>query len=102
MQRRHWIACLEFMKEMPHFVRSGPDDASLTVAGLPPQNTKRWVIQRKAEVVVAVHSGLLSLGDACKRYKLTIDEFLIWHRLIMHHGLRGLRVTKVQDYRSPR
>ncbi len=78
----------------------GPDGSPLTIANLPPLDTKRWVASRKAEVVAAVRGGLLSLDDACKRYRLTIDEFLIWQRLIERHGLPGLRATKVQDYRG--
>ena len=78
----------------------GPDGSPLTVADLPPKDTKRWVIRRKAEVVAAVRGGLLSLEDACDRYKLTVDEFLSWQRSIDRHGLPGLRATKVQDYRS--
>jgi hypothetical protein len=57
-------------------------------------------MRRKAEVVAAVRGGLLSLDDACKRYSLTIDEFVTWQRLIERHGLPGLRTTKIQDYRS--
>jgi hypothetical protein len=68
--------------------------------GLPPANTRRWVIRRKAEVVAAVRSGAISLEDACSRYKLSIEEFLSWQRLIDSHGLAGLRVTRLQDYRS--
>jgi Protein of unknown function (DUF1153) len=78
----------------------GPDGSPLTIADLPSPNTKRWVIRRKAEVVAAVRGGLLSLEDAFNRYKLTIDEFLNWNRLINEHGLQGLRATKVQNYRS--
>ena len=72
----------------------------LTIADLPPPATKRWVIRRKAEVVAAVRGGLLSLEDACKRYRLTVDEFLSWQRSIDRHGLAGLRATRVQDYRA--
>ncbi|HYC12723.1 MAG TPA: DUF1153 domain-containing protein [Stellaceae bacterium] len=67
---------------------------------LPPPNTKRWVIRRKAEVVAAVRSGVISLDEACRRYTLSIEEFLSWQRLIDSHGLAGLRVTRLQDYRS--
>lgn len=67
---------------------------------LPPPNTKRWVIRRKAQVVTAVRSGIISLDDACSRYKLSIEEFLSWQRLIDSHGLAGLRVTRLQDYRA--
>ena len=44
--------------------------------------------------------GLLSLEEACDRYKLTVDEFLSWKRSIDRHGLPGLRATRIQDYRS--
>lgn len=78
----------------------GPDGSPLTIADLPPPATKRWVIRRKAEVVAAVRGGLLSLDDACSRYRLTVDEFLSWQRSIDRHGLAGLRATRIQDYRA--
>jgi hypothetical protein len=78
----------------------GPDGSPLTIADLPPVSTKRWVIRRKAEVVAAVRGGLLSLSDACSRYRLTIDEFLSWQRSIERHGLPGLRATRLQQYRA--
>ncbi|GGF39050.1 hypothetical protein GCM10011611_51760 [Aliidongia dinghuensis] len=71
----------------------------MTLADLPPPNTKRWVIRRKAEVVAGVRSGLISLEEACRRYKLSIEEFLSWQRLIESHGVAGLRATRLQDYR---
>ena len=78
----------------------GPDGRALTVADLPPRDTKRWVTRRKAELVVAVRGGLLSLEKACERYALTIDEFLSWQTTLDRHGLPGLRATRVQDYRE--
>ncbi|SHO59916.1 Protein of unknown function [Pseudoxanthobacter soli DSM 19599] len=78
----------------------GPDGSPLTVADLPPGNTQRWVIRRKAEVVAAVRGGLLSLEEACRRYTLTVDEFLSWQALIDRHGLAGLRATRIQEYRG--
>jgi hypothetical protein len=67
---------------------------------LPPPDTKRWVIRRKAEVVAAVRAGVISLEEACRRYTLSIEEFLSWQRLVDSHGLPGLRVTRLQDYRD--
>jgi hypothetical protein len=78
----------------------GPDGSPLTVADLPPTNTKRWVIRRKAEVVAAVRGGLLSLEEACARYTLTVEEYLSWQRSIDSHGLAGLRTTRIQQYRQ--
>ena len=72
----------------------------MTADDLPPPDTKRWVIRRKAEVVAGVRLGLISLEEACRRYHLSLDEFLSWQRLIDHHGMRGLRATRLQDYRS--
>lgn len=77
----------------------GPAGEPLTIDDLPPPDTKRWVIRRKAEVVAGVRNGLISLEDACNRYKLSAEEFLSWQRLIENHGLRGLRTTRLQQYR---
>jgi hypothetical protein len=70
------------------------------IDGLPPANTKRWVIRRKAAVVAGVRNGIISLEDACRRYNLSVEEFLSWQRLIEDHGLRGLRVTRLKEYRE--
>ena len=77
----------------------GPDGNLLTLADLPSPNTKRWVIRRKAEIVVAVRGGLLSLDEACRRYTLTPEEFLAWQRAVERFGLPGLRATRMQQYR---
>ena len=67
----------------------GPDGSPLTLADLPPPSTRRWVIRRKAEVVAAVRGGLLSLDEACRRYTLTVEEFLAWQHAIDRFGLGG-------------
>jgi hypothetical protein len=77
----------------------GPTGAPLTLNDLPPAETGRWVIRRKAEVVAAVRGGLLSLDDALARYRLTSEEFTAWQRSIDQHGLAGLRTTRIQQYR---
>ena len=78
----------------------GPDGSPLTKADLPPRETKRWVIRRKAEVVAAVRGGLITLEEACERYTLTNEEFLAWQKAIERHGVPGLRATRVQHYRE--
>lgn len=67
---------------------------------LPPADTKRWVVRRKAVVVAAVRSGAISLKEACRRYNLSVEEFLTWQRAIESHGIPGLRVTRIQIYRD--
>ena len=59
---------------------------SLTLADLPAPSTNRWVIRRKAEVIAAVHGGLVSLEEVCRRYTLTVEEFLSWQSLIDRQG----------------
>src|SRR5258708_16229709 len=78
----------------------GPTGAPLTLADLPPPNTQRWVIRRKAEVVAAVRGGLLTLDEACERYSLTNEEFLGWHQSIDRHALPALRPTPLPQHRS--
>jgi hypothetical protein len=60
------------------------------------------VIRRKAAVVAAVRSGKITIEEALRRYQLTEEEFLSWQRAFETHGLRGLRATRVQQYRERR
>jgi len=78
----------------------GPDGSPLSIADLPPANTRRWVTRRKAEVVAAVRGGLISLEEACERYRLSVEEFLSWQRTLSSHGVKGLRTTRIQDLRA--
>ena len=54
----------------------GPLGEPLTVDSLPPPNTRRWVVRRKAEVVAS------------------------WQRAVDRSGMQGLRVTRIQHYRD--
>ncbi len=78
----------------------GPSGNPLTLEDLPPPDTVRWVIRRKAELVAAIRGGLLSLEDACERYQLSEEELQSWANSIAKHGTRGLRSTRLQIYRE--
>jgi hypothetical protein len=78
----------------------GPLGEPLTLDSLPPPSTTRWVVRRKAEVVAAVNGGLLSVDDVCNRYSLTLEEFAGWQRAVDRSGMPGLRVTRIQHYKS--
>ena len=67
---------------------------------LPSPDTKRWVPRRKAVIVDAVRRGAVSLEEVCRRYQLSVEEFITWQRAIESHGPPGLRVTRVQIYRD--
>ncbi|KZE11581.1 MULTISPECIES: DUF1153 domain-containing protein [Sphingomonas] len=78
----------------------GPLGEPLTIDSLPPPDTTRWVVRRKAEVVAAVNGGLLSVDDVCQRYNLSAEEFASWQRAVDRSGMPGLRVTRIQHYKS--
>ncbi len=78
----------------------GPLGEPLTLDSLPPPSTTRWVVRRKAEVVAAVNGGLLSVDEACARYTLSLEEFASWQRAVDRSGMPGLRVTRIQHYKS--
>lgn len=77
------------------------DKHAVRLEDLPPPGTTRWVVRRKAAVVAGVRAGLLTLDEACERYRLSVEEFLSWQNTIERHGERGLRVTRLKDYREP-
>ncbi|RVT44027.1 DUF1153 domain-containing protein [Sphingobium algorifonticola] len=78
----------------------GPLGEPLTLDSLPPAGTTRWVVRRKAEVVAAVNGGLMTVDEACQRYALTLEEFASWQRAVDRSGMPGLRVTRIQHYKS--
>lgn len=78
----------------------GPFGDKLTLDRLPPPDTARWTIRRKAEVVAAVQGGLLSFDEACARYGLAMEELISWQGAHQSGGMRGLRITRSQKFRE--
>jgi len=78
----------------------GPDGQRLTLADLPPADTRRWVIRRKAEVVAAVRGDLLTMEEACEHYSVSAEEFEGWQQAIDRHGIQRLRTTQIKKYRE--
>ena len=60
---------------------------------LPPTDTKRWSSRRKAAVVVATRTGVLSRTEACQRYMLSEEELADWE-------VPGLRSASLHHYRD--
>jgi hypothetical protein len=73
-----------------------------TVDNLPLPNTKRWVVRRKAAVVAALRSGMITMEEALRRYQLSEEEFVFWQRAFEAHDLAGLRATRLQQYGGSR
>ena len=51
--------------------------------------------------MIAVANGLLAREDVVRRYQLSEDKLLSSQQAFEAHGLRGLRSTQLQQYRSP-
>ena len=76
-----------------------PETSTGPVDNLPPPNTKRWVVRRKAAVLVAVRNGDITVEEACRRYGLSEEELQAWQRAFDADGLRGLLATRGPAYR---
>jgi hypothetical protein len=79
-----------------------PDGSILSRADLPPSETRRWVASRKAVVVRAVTSGLITRSEAMERYALSDEELTLWFGAVEQHGEAALKVTTIQKYRKRR
>ena len=64
---------------------------------LPPADTKRWSSRRKAAVVVAMMTGVITREQARERYLLSEEELAGWERAFERRGIRGLLVTRRAD-----
>lgn len=78
----------------------GPLGKPITLATLPPPDTRRWVVRRKAEVIAAIRGGLITAAEACARYGLSPEELELWSESLDRAGVPGLRVTRIQLYRD--
>jgi uncharacterized protein (DUF2225 family) len=78
----------------------GPLREVLTRDNLPPRDTTRWVASRKAQVVRAVESGLLTIEEVMARYNLSLEEYYTWQRAMDRAGVSGLRVAWTQQDRA--
>jgi hypothetical protein len=76
------------------------DGRVLTRADLPPPTTRRWVASRKAVVVHAVDSGLITTEEAMQTWALSDEELAGWRAAVARHGIGALKATAVQRFRT--
>ena len=65
----------------------GADGDIITRGSLPPSSTQHWRIRLKAKVVAAVESGLITLDEACAKYRMSVEEYFEWRRRVERSGL---------------
>jgi hypothetical protein len=58
----------------------GPNGGPLLLSDLPSADHKHWTKRNKLEVAAAVRGGLLSLSEACSRYRMSEEEFRTWEK----------------------
>ena len=92
---------LEYHNSRPLTV-IGPLGRVMRREDLPPPDTTRWVASRKAQVVAAVDSGMLTIEQVLRRYNLTLEELTGWQHAMARAGVSGLRVAWVQQDRAER
>jgi hypothetical protein len=82
----------------------GPSGLDKDKAGLvlPPADTRRWSSRRKAAVVVATRTGVITREEACERYLLSDEELAGWEVAFDRSGIPGLRVTGHRFHRPVR
>ena len=86
----------EEVDEHPIF-EFGPSHDVVTLDDLPPPETNHWLPRHKAQVLGAIETGLLTVDEAFRRYRLSIEEFGGWQRNARRFGVRGLRATKLGE-----
>jgi hypothetical protein len=84
------------MSSPPDILAEAPDAPS---PSLPPTVTTRWSPRRKAAVVLAARSGIISREEAYRRYLLSLEELAAWEAALDRNGIPGLRSTRQQSYR---
>lgn len=77
-----------------------PDGRQITRADLPAPGTQRWVARRKAIVVQAVDSGLITEQEALTLWSLSLEELTSWRQALSRHGIVALRTTALKMYRD--
>jgi hypothetical protein len=74
----------------------------LTMRDLPSSLAVKWTVRRKAAVIHAVHSGLLSLGEASVRFALSSEEFRSWEIMLDRFGQSVLPSGRIQHAKPGR
>ena len=66
---------------------------------LPAADTKRWSSRRKAAVLVAIRTGVLTREEACERYLISEEELALWEAAFDRNGIPGLRISSLRNDR---
>src|SRR5215472_4556493 len=82
-----------------HSIAAKPG-SRLTLTDLPQPGSMYWTDRQKADVVVAVRSGLITFEQASEWYMLSAEEFIGWLKL--DNPDRGRKFAAVDDNKTPK
>jgi hypothetical protein len=57
----------------------------------------RWTPARKEEVLRRIHAGEITMGDALKRWTISVEELDLWLVAYRKKGRCGLRVQSLVE-----
>ena len=80
----------------------GPDGDIITRGSLPPASGAHWRIRKKAKVVAAVESGLITLEEACARYRMSHEEYVEWRHTVEQSGLTNWVAKYAKPAQAPK
>lgn len=63
---------------------------------------RRWTPLKKFEILEAVRSGELAIGDLWDRLRISEPEFASWRQTFDEFGYSGLKTTHLQSLRRLR
>jgi transposase-like protein len=64
------------------------------------KTTARYTAKRKAAIIAKVANGEITLEEVCERHNITSEEFEGWCKSLDRSGQQGLRITRLQHYRT--
>lgn len=62
-----------------------------------PKTIRHWTPNKKAVIVQAVHTELITLEAALDLYNISREEFDGWKKGLLTGGIKALRVTYLQS-----
>jgi hypothetical protein len=66
-------------------IETGEPVAANQGEALPRPDARRWYRRDKRKVIAAVRRGALGFREACRRYRLSYEEFVSWERIAAAH-----------------
>ena len=98
---RDLLVLVETFLSRPHPRGGGKGQTKGRVVELPHPNESRWPFRQKAAVVDGTRRGVLSIEEACERYRISLEEFAAWSKAFDERVARRARATRLPTSPEP-